>query len=41
MSDDEGRTWKVISEEVRKHCECLADKMCAFLDQKAGRDDKK
>ncbi|MGF7156945.1 NADPH-dependent FMN reductase [Bartonella heixiaziensis] len=40
-SDDEGRAWKVISKEVRTRCERLAHEMCAFLNQKAGRDDKK
>ncbi|WP_156850566.1 NADPH-dependent FMN reductase [Bartonella refiksaydamii] len=35
-SDDEGRTWKVISEEVRARCERLANEMCAFLKQKGG-----
>ncbi|GAA5111709.1 hypothetical protein GCM10023261_16070 [Bartonella jaculi] len=40
-SDDEGRTWKVISKEVRERCERLAHEICAFFKQKGGGDDKK
>ncbi|WP_375621749.1 MULTISPECIES: NADPH-dependent FMN reductase [unclassified Bartonella] len=35
-SDDEGRTWKVISEEVQTRCERLADEMYTFLKQRGG-----
>ncbi|WP_208433643.1 NADPH-dependent FMN reductase [Bartonella taylorii] len=41
VSDDEGRTWKIISEEVRVRCERLANEMCTFLKQKSGGYDKK
>ncbi|WP_256460920.1 NADPH-dependent FMN reductase [Bartonella machadoae] len=40
-SDDEGRTWKVISEEIRTCCERLANEMCAFLSKNGGGYDKK
>ncbi|WP_244427580.1 NADPH-dependent FMN reductase [Bartonella queenslandensis] len=33
-SNDEGRTWKVISKEIQIHCERLADEMCTFLQQR-------
>ncbi|WP_245410073.1 hypothetical protein [Bartonella tribocorum] len=33
-SDDEGRTWKVISKEVKTRCERLADEMDTFLQQR-------
>ncbi|WP_019221002.1 NADPH-dependent FMN reductase [Bartonella senegalensis] len=39
-SEDEGRTWKVISEEVRERCERFADEMREFLNQKSERDDR-
>ncbi|PIT71144.1 NADPH-dependent FMN reductase [Bartonella tribocorum] len=35
-SDDEGRTWKVISKEIQTRCERLADEMCIFLQQRGG-----
>ncbi|WP_375675337.1 hypothetical protein [Bartonella sp. CL100XZDX] len=35
-SDDEGRTWKVTSEEVQTRCERLADEMYTFLKQRGG-----
>ncbi len=35
-SNEEGRTWKIISKEIQTRCEQLADEMCTFLQKRGG-----